>query len=137
MKNKALLCCSIPTLSLLSIIVDAAYRYDVEYYRLFPQVPSPLTFLIYEQEPQDSGVEDIQTIDRLIKSKKGDCEDLACAFSAYETVHGRPCKPIIVQFQFTDGKKILHVTCLYDNGKEFDISQALGMKVDAGIKRIK
>lgn len=137
MNKKALLYTSVSHYPLLLSIVDATYRYNLAFLRIYPKTPSIRLFCSYKRENNKSGFEHFQTYDNLLDTHEGDCEDLGCADAAYETFHGREAYPLVALFELPNKKRILHCLTQYKDGNEFDPSIYLGMPVSEGIKRIK
>ena len=129
MLKKALIYSGIQTVPLMGCLVVALYEYNCEYYRTFPQTPNVLDFAKYEREDLTKGFEDFLTIDNLLETKVGDCEDLAAAYAAWLTVVAkRVARPTIAEYQLPSGTINLHCfTRDVASGKEYDPSLALGM----------
>jgi hypothetical protein len=77
----------------------------------------------YEPELAGSG-EDWQTYEQLLRSLRGDCEDLSCARAAELQLDGVPARAIVLR----SGPRQFHAVVLRDGNVIEDPSKRLGMR---------
>lgn len=97
------------------------------YLRTHPDAPHPLLAgWRYEREP--IGVEKWQSYPYLLRSKVGDCEDLAAALAAWRRERdGIHAKAMALPPQVAGGLLVYHIGVRLPNGQWEDPSRVLGM----------
>lgn len=97
------------------------------YLRTHPEAPHPyLAGWRYEREP--IGVEAWQSYPYLLRTKRGDCEDLAAALAAWHRERdGIHASARALPPQVAGGLLVYHIGVQLPNGKWEDPSRVLGM----------
>jgi hypothetical protein len=108
--------------------LEQVTAYNTRWLESHPEAPHPYRAgWRYTLETQD-GIEDIQSYPELLKTKEGDCEDLATALAAWyrarKKIHARV---ILVRQVKKDGSLLYHAVVKLPDGKILDPSKRLGM----------
>jgi transglutaminase-like putative cysteine protease len=115
-------------LAQLRVLLGALFDANVHQIRARGGVP-PIkqTGIRYQREPR--GQERWQTVTELLRSKIGDCEDLAAYEAARLRVAGVNARPeILPQGRQPDGRMLYHAVVVLPGGRIYDVCPALGMK---------
>lgn len=103
-------------------------RRNVRLLEAYPDIPLLYQAGIrYQHEPP--GVEKWQAIDRMLTTKQGDCEDLACALTAELIVRrgDKNAKPILTSRAMGNNARMYHIRTMHGDGTIEDPSKVLGM----------
>ena len=114
------------TRAMLGIFLRSLVAANVVWLLRHPKTPSLYDSGVeYEREPP--GQEEWQTIPALLKSRAGDCEDLAAWRVAELQVKGEPARIITKTKRLETGKLLIHVLVRRGDGTIEDPSMMLGM----------
>lgn len=113
---------------MLGALLGALFEIDKAYLRDHPGVPELYQSGVrYKAEPL--GKEDWRDIPRLLETRLGDCEDLACWRAAELAVRRNvDARPVYRWRELPSGATLYHIVVSLPNGQIEDPSARLGMK---------
>jgi len=101
--------------------------HNLDWLRQHPETPRLyVSGVRYQREPD--GLERWQSIPELLASKRGDCEDLACALAAERRFYDRIPARAVARGRHQGDHVLYHVVVQYPDGRLEDPSRRLGMR---------